>query len=156
VVLSGEDIQRKGTLSHSGRQPLSGSFHFTVDAEKRLVAVTFGNKLVVHDIERYANLLQLDPSFRPNYSEIVDLTQVEELDLQADEFLTLADKIDPFSHDAKRAFVVGTSVQNHAARMHKVLRTQRTIEIFRSIEQAERWITTKPSVAGPEPATPKS
>ena len=60
---------------------------------------------------------------------------MEELDLQADELLALADKID-------RVFVVRTSVQNQAARMHKVLRTQRNIEIFRSLEEAERWIAT--------------
>ena len=141
--MSGEDVLKRGVLaSHQGRQPLSGSFSYTVDPEKRLVAVTFGKKLKVCDIQRYAELLQLNPSFRPNYSEIVDLTDVEELDLQADEFLTLADKIDPFSHDARRAFVVRTSVQNHAARMHKVLRTQRSIEIFRSLEEAERWTAT--------------
>jgi hypothetical protein len=143
VALSHEDVLKRGTLaSHQGRQPLSGSFRHTVDAEKRLVAVTFGKKLTVYDIQRYAELLLLNPSFRPNYSEIVDLTDVEELDLQADEFLTLADKIDPFSHDARRAFVVRTSVQNHAARMHRVLRTQRNIEIFRSLEEAERWTAT--------------
>jgi hypothetical protein len=39
--------------------------------------------------------------FPSNYSEIVDLTKVEELDLEADEFLKLADEIDPFSPDAK-------------------------------------------------------
>ena len=141
--MSGGDVLKKGTLaSHQGRKPLSGSFRYTVDPDKRLVAVTFGKKLKVCDIQRYAELLQMNASFRPNYSEIVDLTDVEELDLQADEFLTLADKIDPFSHDARRAFVVRTSVQNHAARMHKVLRTQRNIEIFRSLEEAERWTTT--------------
>jgi len=121
---------------------LSGSFRYTVDAEKGLVTVTFGEKLKVCDIQRYAELLQLNPAFRPNYSEIVDLTDVEELDLQADAFLALADKIDPFSHDARRAFVVRTSVQNHAARMHKVLRMQRNIEIFHSLEEAERWTAT--------------
>ncbi|HEX4784083.1 MAG TPA: hypothetical protein VH350_07045 [Candidatus Sulfotelmatobacter sp.] len=123
-------------------QPLSGSFHYAIDPEEKLVLVSFGKKLTVQQIKRYSDLLQINPSFQPTYSEIVDLTQVEELDLQADEFLTLADKIDPFSTDAKRAFVVRTSVQNHAARMHKVLRTQRNIEIFRSMEEAERWIAT--------------
>jgi len=122
--------------------PLSGSFRYTVDAEKKLVAVGFGKKLTVQQIKRYTELLKVNPSFHATYSEIVDLTQVEELDLQADEFLTLADKIDPFSTDAKRAFVVRTPVQNHAARMHKVLRTQRNIEIFRSMEEAECWIAT--------------
>ena len=123
-------------------RPFRGSFDYAVDAEKKLVVVSFGKKLTVQQIKRYSDLLQMNPSFQTTYSEIVDLTQVEELDLQADEFLTLADKIDPFSSDAKRAFVVRTSVQNHAARMHKVLRTQRNIEIFRSMEEAERWIAT--------------
>ncbi len=104
--------------------------------------VRFARQLTVRDIEQYANLLRSDRSFDPTYSEIVDLTLAEELDLQAEEFLTLADKIDPFSCEAKRAFVVRTSVQNHAARMHKVLRTQRNIEIFSSTEEAERWIAT--------------
>ena len=106
----------------------------------RLVTVKFGKKLTFGEIERYAKRLQLNPSFQPVYSEIVDLTEVEELDLQADEFLKLADKTDPFSPVAKRAFVVRTSTQNHAARMHKALRTQRNIEIFHSVEEAERWV----------------
>ncbi len=111
-----------------------------LNTEKKLVVVKFGKTLTAGDIERYAKLLQSNPSFQPNYSEIVDLTQVEELDLQADEFLRLADEIDPFSPEANRAFVVRDSVQNHAARMHKVLQVQRNIEIFRSVEDAERWI----------------
>lgn len=128
------------SLRHE-RQP-SLSVEYVVDVQHKRVTVRFGKKLTFGDIERYAKLLQLNPSFRPTYAEIVDLTDVEELDLQADEFLKLADKIDPFSPDAKRAFVVRSSVQNHAARMHKVLRTQRNIEIFRSVRDAERWIAT--------------
>ena len=141
--MSGERILKSDTpIDCQARQPLSGSFRYIVDVEKKLVAVSFARKLTVQDIERYASLLRIDPSFRPAYSEIVDLRQVEELDLQADEFLALADKIDPFTFEAKRAFVVKTSVQNHAARMHKVLRTQRNIEIFRCLEEAERWVAT--------------
>jgi hypothetical protein len=82
----------------------------------------------------------MNPSFVLTFSEIVDLTEVEELDLQAAEFLRLADEIDPFSPGAKRAFVVRNAIQDHAARMHKILRTQRNIEILRSVGEAERWI----------------
>ena len=136
-----ENVRSGGGFgSHRTVHPLSKSAEYVVDVGRRLVAVKFGEKLTVEDIQRYSRHLQSNPSFRPNYSEIVDLTQVEELNLQADDFLKLADKIDPFSPDAKRAFVVRNSVQNHAARMHKVLRAQRNIEIFRSIEEAERWI----------------
>jgi hypothetical protein len=111
-----------------------------VDPERRLVSIRFGKTVTFADIERYAKRSRLNPSFQPEYSEIVDLTEVEELNLQADEFRKLADKIDPFSPLAKRAFVVRTLVQSHAARMHKSLRTQRNFEIFRSIEEAERWV----------------
>jgi len=71
------------------------------------------------------------------------MTEVEELDIKAEEFIRLADEIDPFSVQAKRAFVARDSVQNHAARMHKILRTQRNISIFSSVEAAQCWIETQ-------------
>jgi len=111
-----------------------------IDSQRRLVVVRFGKKLTVRDVERYAAMLRANPLFRTTFSEIADLTQVKEIDLQADEFLRLADKIDPFSTEAKRAFVAQSSIQSHAARMHKILRTQRNIEIFRTLKEAERWI----------------
>jgi hypothetical protein len=141
--LSQKDVVNEGTFaSHRSLKPVSQSVQYLVDTEKKLISVKFGKKLTVGDIERYAKWLRSSPSFNPDYAEIVDLTQVEEVSLQADEFLRLADQIDPFSPGAKRAFVVQNSVQNHAARMHKVLRMQRNIEIFRSLEEAERWIGT--------------
>jgi hypothetical protein len=133
-------LDEGGSPIYSGACSLGRVAEYSVDIERRMVIVKFRGKLTVGDIERYSKLLQANPTFQADYSEVVDLTQVEELDLDADEFLRLADEIDPFSPNAKRAFVVRTSVQNHAARMHKVLRVQRNIEIFRSIEDAERWI----------------
>jgi hypothetical protein len=111
-----------------------------VDSTKRQVTVTFGKKVTASDIESYVRTLICNPAFHAEFSEIVDLREVEELNLQAEDFIRLADQVDPFSPQAKRAFVVRTSVQNHAARMHKILRTQRTIEIFLSMEEAESWI----------------
>jgi hypothetical protein len=65
---------------------------------------------------------------------------VEVFDLKVEDFLKLADKIDPFAPEAKRAFVVRTPVQSHAARLHKILRLARNIEIFGSLIEAECWI----------------
>jgi len=107
---------------------------------KKLVMVKFGNYLGVRDIERYAILLKADPQFRADFAEIVDLTAVEQLDLQADDFMKLADHVDPFAVDARRAFVARTSMQQHAARMHKILRSKQNIEIFSSVAAAERWV----------------
>ena len=141
--MSHKDVIKEGAFARPRTlKPVSAPVQYLVDPAKKLISVKFGKKLTVGDIERYAKWLQSSPSFNPDYAEIVDLTQVEEVSLQADEFLRLADQVDPFSPGAKRAFVVQNSTQNHAARMHKVLRMQRNIEIFRSLEEAERWIAT--------------
>lgn len=93
------------------------------------------------EIAWYASCLGMDPSFDPGFSEIVDLRNVEDLDLRGEQMVELADKIDPFSLDAKRAFVVRNSVQSHAARMHQILRiAKENLSIFHSVEDAERWI----------------
>jgi hypothetical protein len=113
---------------------------FSIDIDRRLVTVTFGPKATIQTIEDYALRLRAHPNFESSFSEITDLREVEDLDLQAEDFLKLADHVDPFSVEAKRAFVVRTSVQDHAARMHKILRSKRTIAIFRSVEEAERWL----------------
>ncbi|MGO9085830.1 MAG: hypothetical protein ACLQBK_11430 [Candidatus Sulfotelmatobacter sp.] len=113
---------------------------FALDSKKQLVVVRFGGNVTAEDIRHYVERLLADPLFQPTFSEIVDLSAVEELDLQADDLLRLADEIDPFSDNAKRAFVVRNSVQNHAARMHRALLSRETIGIFRSFEEAERWI----------------
>jgi hypothetical protein len=111
-----------------------------VDPEKRQVIVKFGKKVSVGDIEDYAAGLVANPEFRRDFSEIVDLREVEELSLQAKDFLRLADEVDPFSPQAKRAFIVRNAVQSHAARMHKILRAPRSIEVFHTLEEAELWI----------------
>lgn len=113
---------------------------FTLDVQKRLVTVRFNGIVTFEDIARYAKKLLANPDFQPTFSEIVDLTAVSELNLEAGDFLKLADKVDPFWPEAKRAFVVRTAVQRHAGRMHKILRTDRKIEIFQSLEEAEKWI----------------
>jgi hypothetical protein len=118
----------------------SKPLEYLIDTERRLVIVKFGTLLSRRDIERYAMLLKADPKFRPEFSEIVDLADVRQLDLEGDDFMRLADHVDPFAPEARRAFVARTSVQQHAARMHKILRSNRNFEIFSSVAAAERWV----------------
>lgn len=124
----------------SGKLFSGKAFRFQVDVERQLVTVTFGNRVTAEEIGEYVQKLIAHPSFQPTFSEISDLREAGDIDLQADDFLNLADQVDPFSQEAKRAFVTRTTVQNHAARMHKILRSQRNIEIFQTFEEAERWI----------------
>jgi hypothetical protein len=127
-------------LNRSGDSFSGEAFQLQVEAKRQLVVVKFGNRVTAEEIGEYVQKLRVHPSFQSTFSEIVDLREAKDIELQADDFLTLADEVDPFSPEAKRAFVAKTSVQNHAARMHKILRSQRNIEIFRTFEEAERWI----------------
>jgi len=115
------------------------SVRFVIDSERRVVIAKFGERLTVTDIEIYVQNLRAHPSFDPSFSEIADISDVKELPLEGPDFLKLADQVDPFSFESKRAFVAQTSVQKHAARMHKILRSQRNFEIFQTLEEAEGW-----------------
>lgn len=135
------DTPSIGTLRNQKTDnEINGSRDYELDAGKRLVSVRFHRQVTVQSIETYAASLRADPRFDPDFSEIVDMSDVEGLDLNPEEFIRLADEIDPFSREAKRAFVVRNEVQHHAARMHKIWRTQRSFSIFRSVEAARRWI----------------
>lgn len=113
---------------------------YEIDYKSGIVHVRLGHEVRADDITRYADELRKHPRFQSAFSEIVDLREVQQLELNAADFLELADRIDPFSPDAKRAFVVRNAVQNHAARMHKILHGKRHFEIFNSIEDAEAWV----------------
>jgi hypothetical protein len=136
-------ISNRGNLCPTSEDTIhSEAFRFQVDVERQLVTVKFGNRVTAEEIGEYVQRLRTHPSFQPSFSEIADLREAVDIDLQADEFLKLADEVDPFSQEAKRAFVAKTSAQNHAARMHKILRSQRNFKIFRTFEEAERWVSS--------------
>jgi hypothetical protein len=122
-------------------------FDCNIDVERRTVLVRFHKKVTARDIRAYAERLRMDPEFGQDFSEIVDLTEADDLDLQADEFLKLADEIDCFSVGAWRAFVVRNSVQDHAARMHRILRIPANMRIFNSLEEARAWVDSRPLIS---------
>ncbi len=136
----GEVLNRPKPEGEPRLCPPGKAVEFQVNTEQRTVVVRFQGTVTAADIQHYAEKLRMHPAFDPEFSEIVNLTAVENLDLQADDFLQLADRVDPFLPRAKRAFVVRSLAQNHAARMHKILRVQTNIQIFSSLKDAERWV----------------
>ncbi|MGA2344931.1 MAG: STAS/SEC14 domain-containing protein [Candidatus Sulfotelmatobacter sp.] len=117
----------------------AATVQFTVDAQKRLVNVRIAHRVTAADFERLARDLRSHPEFKDDFSEVADFTEMDDIDLQAEEMLKLADRIDPFSGQARRAFVVRTKSQRYLARMHRTLHPA-NIQIFESIEEAQRWI----------------
>ena len=118
------------------------SVTYTIEPEERLVSVEFCGVLSFRALEMYANSLRSDLRFDPAFSELVDLRKIEEIHLIPEEALRLADQIDPFRLDSKRAFIAQTQLQVHSAKMHQLLQNKRTIRIFSNLEEARLWVRT--------------
>lgn len=116
------------------------SVTYTIEPEARLVSTQFCGVLSFRALEMYANSLRADPRFDPTFSELVDLRKVEEIHLLPEEALRLADQIDPFMLETKRAFVAQSQLQVHSAKMHQLLQNKRTIRIFSNLEEARLWV----------------
>ena len=114
---------------------------YELSPEQRVVSVKFGELLSVCDVKDYVSSLVADPLFEPGFSELVDLTDVRELEISSEHAIHLADLVDPFSLQAKRAFIAHSKVQVHAARLHQILRNdEQNIRIFPSLAEAQAWL----------------
>jgi len=117
------------------------AFDYSIDTTSGVVLARVEGALTFGRIVDYASSLQTDPRFKRTFSEIVDLRVVESVHLVAQEVMMLADEVDPFSAESKRAFVVESQPQAHAAQLHQILRPERkTIRVFYSIDDAQKWI----------------
>lgn len=63
-----------------------GAFRFHLDVERQLVTVNFGTRVTAEEIGQYGQKLRDHPLFKPTFSEIADLREAEEIDLQAMNF----------------------------------------------------------------------
>ena len=85
----------KGLMS--GHVPGHGNApDYRIDPENTSVYVRFTGKLTAAEIERYAAALRKEPSFQPDWSEVVDLRAVEQFDINQEQTIALADTVDPF------------------------------------------------------------
>lgn len=117
---------------------------YTIDSQKRLVSVRFGKKLTTGIIAAYAVSLRENPLFEPDFSEVADLSAVEEIEMTPEQAMVLADAIDPFSLCSRRAFVASQQFQINSARLHQILRSpSKNIAIFDSVAKAEQWVCSE-------------
>ena len=112
---------------------------YTIDREDRVVRVTFAGILTFDDIQQYCQKLRRDPQFDESFDEIVNLGRVQDIDLDSSQMVQLADKLDPYSGESRRAFVIKSAEQRNAAIIHGLLRNSSNIRAFPSMLEAERW-----------------
>jgi hypothetical protein len=113
------------------------SAHFNVDSERRLVTVRFGNEVTVQDVVQYLESLRTSLAFEADFSELVDLTQVKSSEVDFQAAMMLAHKVDPFSREARRAFVAPMAATFRTIRMYQMARgDDSSIAVFRTMAEA--------------------
>jgi hypothetical protein len=123
--------------------------HCNVDSERRLVTVRFDSEVTVQDVVQYLTNLKANPAFEPDFSELVDLTQVmsSEVDFQA--AMMLARDVDPFSRKARRAFAAPRAATFGTVRMYQMARgDDGSIAVFRTMDEAKHWLGIEQSASG--------
>jgi hypothetical protein len=131
-----------GGLSNGAATGPAPETDYSIDAQRCVVYVRFGRTLGLAEIELYAKALAANPLFSPTFSEIVDLTAVKDLQLDAEAAVSLADQVDPFDLASKRAFIATSAPQVHAARIHQILWSEKSIKIFDCEAAAREWLQT--------------
>jgi hypothetical protein len=122
--------------------------NYEIDTVTGVVSVTFTPTITFACLSDYASALCSDPRFHPTFAEIVDLRGTESVEISPQEAMKLADEVDPFSFESRRAFVCDRQGQAHFAQMHQILRPEsNTIRVFHSIDEARQWIHQGSSAA---------
>ena len=112
---------------------------FVVDSNLKLVTLVADGVLERQHIADYLRALRRDPAFHPEFSELVDLSNVEESRITAKDQEELA-TLDPYAREAKRAFVAPQDVLYGYCRMYQMISDQPNIGVFRTKAEAFRWL----------------
>jgi hypothetical protein len=114
--------------------------YWIVDPKHRIVIAKFGGDLTMADAERFAADLRNNPAFDPSFSELSDLTEVENPQIDYASAARFARESDPFSHESRRAIVAPRRSVYEVARMYQLIRNDENIVLFKTMDEAKGWL----------------
>ncbi len=115
---------------------------YIIDKERRLVLSSGTGVLTVEDIQGHMDGLSRDPDFDPDFSQLVDFSQITVVELSPDDIRRFA-KRTIFSSQSRRALFVKNDLQFGLARMfeiHRELNGETGIRVFRNFDEAMDWV----------------
>ncbi len=95
---------------------------YIIDHGKRLVITAVDGVVGMEGIVEMARRLSADPEFDPGYAELLDLSGVSDVKLTYNQCSTIAELVDPFLPDCRRAIVAPSQAVYGVARMYQSLR----------------------------------
>jgi hypothetical protein len=121
---------------------------YKIDKDRRFV-LSFGSGLLTReDVLSHMDRISVDPDFDPNFSQLLDFTKVTEVGFGPRDVREFAER-NIFAPRSRRAFVVQNDLHFALARMfeiHRELRGEVGIGVFRRLEEAMEWIAAEDAV----------
>jgi hypothetical protein len=115
---------------------------YKIDKDGRFVLSTGTGRLSKEDVLGHMDRISADPDFDPSFSQLLDFTKVTEVGFGPQEIREFAER-NIFAPSARRAFLVQNDLHFALARMfeiHRELRGESGIAVFRKVEEAMNWI----------------
>jgi hypothetical protein len=119
---------------------------YEIDKDRRLVITTASGVLTLADALSHQEKLLGDKDFDPEFSQLVDLTGIAELTIDAAGIRALAIR-KVFSLRSRRAVLVNSELAFAFARMFSTFREtsgEHLMEVFRNRKEAMDWLAKYP------------
>jgi hypothetical protein len=118
---------------------------YTIDTDRKLVVTRIWGAATEDEIHDHGQRLRNDPEFRPDFSQLVDMSDLTEIRVGSG-LIRDAGRNQFFSPGARRAIVANSEAAFGMARMYAIASEDsgQTIEVFRDISAAEAWLNLEP------------
>jgi hypothetical protein len=114
---------------------------YTIDTDRKLVVTRIWGAPTEDDIYDHGQRLRNDPQFRPDFRQLVDMSELTEIRVGSG-VIRDASRNQFFAPGVKRAVVANSDASFGMARMYAIASENQgqTIEVFRDINAARAWL----------------
>ena len=123
---------------------------YQIDPAVKLVRTRVESHVSLEDMLSHAHVLKEDPAFRPEYSNLIDLSRFTGTDLHADAMKAFAHGLqgEIFARSSKRAVVAPSDSAFDLSRQFQSMRpNQENFQVFHSTDEAMHWLQAAPNKA---------
>ena len=117
---------------------------YAIDTDRRLVLSRIWGTATEDEIRDHGQRLRNDPKFRPDFRQLLDMSELTEI-LVGSDMVRNAARNQFFSPGVRRALVASTDAAFGMARMYAIASENvgQTIKVFRDMNKAEAWLDQK-------------
>ena len=115
-------------------------FHYTIDADARVVLSTALGILSSDEVDRHRKFLSADSNFDPDFAHLIDLVAVTDVELKSADIRSLTETR-AFNPTSKTALVGDRDLLYGMSRAFQSWRdNDGYTEVFRTMQEARLWL----------------